>query len=135
MLGPPAAWSDVAAQAVPASAASGPCSFNDAGVTQFAQHLADVFVADAGGGSFDVGEGEGVADVRANECLDELGFGAAAGCDGFGSRFELPVGGGDDAEEVGEPGAEVMLALVPTFGRASKRLVVGLFALFDQLLA
>jgi hypothetical protein len=53
---------------------------------------------------------------------------------GFGARLELTVGGGDHAEEVGEPGVQVVVALVPAFGRGGEGVVVGLFALLDQLL-
>ncbi len=119
---------------MPAGAAAGAGSFDDAAVAELAKDLADVFVADAGRRSFESGEGEGVADVRADECPHELGFGAAAACHRLGMRLELAVGRCEDAEGVGEPGPQVVPAFVPADGGARECVVVGLFALLDQLL-
>src|ERR1700678_2072306 len=87
----------------PAGAAASPERFDDPGLLELREDLADVGVADAGGVFPDGGDRELVDEQRVDECGDQCLLGAAPGERGR-AALELSIGGEQDAEEVARPG-------------------------------
>ena len=71
---------------------------------------------------------------EADERLDQLRLRATTGGDRLRARLELPVGSGEDPEDVREPWLQVVSALVPSRRSSGRAPVVGLLAPLDQLL-